>query len=134
GMFTPTPQAKPLGICECDTVAVQPPACVPVPRTTVGLETPGELLYFRFAMVAVYDELSEKYASSDVTRLRRSDFIAVMYAFCFVLANFGIAIAAKMPMSTTTIRSSIRVKPLRLRSMKCSLGGWVVVDPVACGR
>ena len=64
-----------------------------------------------------YDELSEKYASSDVTRLRRSDFIAVMYAFCFVLANFGIAIAAKMPMITTTIRSSIRVKPLRCLSM-----------------
>src|SRR6266540_1185056 len=28
-------------------------------------------------------------------------------------ANFGIAIAAKMPMITTTIRSSISVKPLR---------------------
>src|SRR5262245_60730103 len=35
------------------------------------------------------------------------------YAFCFVLANFGIAIAAKMPMITTTISSSMSVKPLR---------------------
>src|SRR4051812_41043769 len=35
-------------------------------------------------------------------------------AFSFVLANFGIAIAAKMPMITTTISSSISVKPLRL--------------------
>jgi hypothetical protein len=34
-----------------------------------------------------------------------------------VLANFGIAIAAKMPMITTTIRSSIRVKPLRSFNM-----------------
>src|SRR5690349_24908747 len=116
-MFTPTPQAKPLGICECATVAVQPPACVPAPSVTAGLETPVELLNFRLVMVVVYDELSEKYASSAVTRLRRSDFMAVMYAFCFVLANFGIAIAAKMPMITTTIRSSIRVKPLRCLSM-----------------
>ena len=36
-------------------------------------------------------------------------------AFSFVFANFGIAIAARMPMMTTTIRSSIRVKPLRFR-------------------
>src|SRR6185436_8877930 len=45
--------------------------------------------------------------------LRRSDFIAATYALSLVLANFGIAIAARMPMMTTTIRSSIRVKPLR---------------------
>src|SRR3954463_11399049 len=45
--------------------------------------------------------------------LRRSDFIAVMYALPFVFANFGIAIAARMPMITTTISSSMRVKPLR---------------------
>src|SRR5438477_4775281 len=49
--------------------------------------------------------------------LRRSDFIAVTYAFDFVLANFGIAIAAKMPMMTTTISSSMSVKPFRARSM-----------------
>src|SRR5437867_7574710 len=36
-----------------------------------------------------------------------------MYAFSFVLANFGIAIAARMPMITTTINSSISVNPLR---------------------
>src|SRR5687767_11436341 len=51
--------------------------------------------------------------------LRRSLFIAVMYAFSFVLANFGIAMAARMPMMTTTIRSSISVKPFRFRTM-CS--------------
>src|SRR5258706_12662801 len=66
-----------------------------------------------FVVSVAYLAESEKYDSSAVTRLRRSDFIAAMYAFDFVLANFGIAIAAKMPMITTTIRSSIRVKPLR---------------------
>src|SRR5690242_4448399 len=47
--------------------------------------------------------------------LRRSDFIAATYALSFVFANFGIAIAARMPMITTTIKSSIRVKPFLLR-------------------
>src|SRR5256885_1490783 len=52
-------------------------------------------------------------ASSAVARFRRSDFIAPMYAFSFVLAHFGIAIAARIPMITTTINSSISVKPRR---------------------
>src|SRR2546426_5674285 len=47
------------------------------------------------------------------TMFRRSDFIEEMYAFSFVLANFGIAMAARMPMITTTIKSSMSVKPLR---------------------
>src|SRR6185369_15110878 len=46
--------------------------------------------------------------------LRRSDFIAATYALSFVFANFGIAIAARIPMMTTTIRSSISVKPFLL--------------------
>src|SRR5687768_6748712 len=54
--------------------------------------------------------------------LRRSDFIDARYAFSFVLANFGIAIAARMPMITTTIKSSISVKPLRLLRIKKSPG------------
>src|SRR5438105_12449063 len=58
------------------------------------------------AVVALYLTESAKYASSAVTRFRRSDFIEAMYAFAFVLANFGIAMAAKMPMITTTISSS----------------------------
>jgi hypothetical protein len=40
--------------------------------------------------------------------------MAVMYALDFVLANFGIAIAARMPMITTTINSSISVNPFRV--------------------
>src|SRR5438874_2691975 len=65
------------------------------------------------AVVALYLTESAKYASSAVTRFRRSDFIEAMYAFAFVLANFGIAMAARMPMITTTISSSMSVKPLR---------------------
>src|SRR5947208_4568512 len=61
----------------------------------------------------LYLAVSANYASSAVTRFRRSDFIEAMYAFAFVLANFGIAMAAKMPMITTTISSSMSVKPLR---------------------
>ena len=34
-------------------------------------------------------------------------------ALPFDVANFGIAITARMPMITTTMSSSIRVKPLR---------------------
>src|SRR5262249_41570108 len=69
----------------------------------------------RFVAVPVmmYLRLSAKYASWAVVRFLRSDFMDARYAFCFVLANFGMAIAAKMPMITTTISSSIRVKPLR---------------------
>src|ERR1700704_3236300 len=59
----------------------------------------------------IYATESEKNDSSAVTRFRRSDFIAAVYAFVFVLANFGIAIAARMPMITTTISSSMSVKP-----------------------
>jgi hypothetical protein len=49
-----------------------------------------------------------------VTRWRRSDFIAVTYAFDLMLANYGIAIAAKMPMITTMMRSSMSMKPLQI--------------------
>src|SRR3989454_8870473 len=64
-------------------------------------------------VLVVYLIESAKYASSAVTMFRRSDFIEEMYAFSFVLANFGIAMAARMPMITTTIKSSMSVKPLR---------------------
>src|SRR3989442_2774168 len=55
------------------------------------------------AVVAVYLTESVKYGSSGVTRFRSSEIIEVRSAFPFVLANFGIAMAAKMPMITTTI-------------------------------
>src|SRR3972149_10947986 len=43
-----------------------------------------------------------------------------MYAFSFVLANFGMAMAARIPMITTTMRSSIRVNPDSHRRMASS--------------
>src|SRR5262249_20495021 len=68
---------------------------------------------FEEVPVMMYLRLSAKYASWAVVRFRRSDFMDARYAFCFVLANFGMAIAAKMPMITTTISSSMSVKPFR---------------------
>src|ERR1700716_34949 len=78
-----------------------------------GVDTPVEGLNFSFVVSpqTMYVPESEKNDSSAVTRFRRSDFIAAVYAFVFVLANFGIAIAARMPMITTTISSSMSVKP-----------------------
>src|SRR3954451_16646573 len=82
------------------------------------MPTPDDGLNFiPFVVSVAYAAESAKYDSSAVTRLRRSDFIAAMYAFDLVLANFGIAIAARMPMITTTMRSSIRVKPRRVVRM-----------------
>src|SRR3954462_13532638 len=92
-----------------------------------GAFTPVDTWNLSCDSVAVYFDESEKKASSAVTRFRRSDFIAVMYAFDFVFANFGIAIAATMPMITTTIRSSIRVKPLRSLSIVNRPGGRMVM-------
>src|SRR5690242_3270503 len=94
-----------------ETVAVHPSAVTLI----VGPTTPLVVAYCRppAPTTLVYFTESAKYASSAVTRLRRSDFIDARYAFSFVFANFGIAIAAKIPMITTTIRSSIKVKPLR---------------------
>src|SRR5437773_9292076 len=79
----------------------------------VGPTTPLVVAYCRppTPIAVVYFTESAKNASSAVIRFRRSDFIEARYAFSFVFANFGIAIAAKMPMITTTIRSSISVKP-----------------------
>src|SRR3954464_4263559 len=89
----------------------------------VGVPTPVDGANFTCveSIVVEYLPLSEKNASSAVTRLRRSEIIAVLYALLLVFANFGIAIAAKMPMITTTMSSSIRVKPLRSFSMDGSL-------------
>src|SRR5688500_4065937 len=57
--------------------------------------------------------------------------MAVTYALPFVFANFGIAIAARMPMMTTTISSSISVKPLRFIILL--LGGMETTQPALAG-
>src|SRR5450432_4921701 len=88
------------------------------------IDTPCEVVKSIALWSVVYVWLPEKYASSDVAMLRRSDFSEARYAFSFVLANFGIAIAAKMPMITTTIRSSISVKPLRMPDILNLLCRW----------
>src|SRR2546422_4496546 len=102
------------------TLAVQPD-CVPEPVVTApsvlpvvvqNCTRPG-VAGLVHAVCVLYLIESAKYASSAVTRFRRSDFIEAMYAFSFVLANFGIAMAARIPMITTTISSSMSVKPLR---------------------
>src|SRR4030081_558933 len=79
----------------------------------VGPASPVETADMVAGNAVVYAVLSPKYDSSAVIRLRRSDFWVARYAFSFVFANFGIAIAARMPMITTTISNSISVKPLR---------------------
>src|SRR2546428_361631 len=97
------------------------PDAVPVPTVIVPAELPTVGHHavlqagagMRHLVVVVVLMWSAKFSSSAVTMFRRSDFIEEMYAFSFVLANFGIAMAARMPMITTTIKSSIRVKPLR---------------------
>src|SRR6266481_10156929 len=108
----PTYTAHVLVVVVWVTLAVNPSAVT----TMVGPTTPVVVAY-AVPRLLVYFTESAKYASSAVIRFRRSDFIDARYAFSFVFANFGIAIAAKMPMITTTIRSSISVKPLRLISL-----------------
>src|ERR1051325_2622206 len=89
-----------------------------------GAYVPDDTLNLSSVTVDVYFELSAKYASSAVNRLRRSDFICARYALFFVFPNFGTAIAARMPMMTTTINSSIRVNPLRSVDMFRSSRRW----------
>src|SRR5712671_4895855 len=101
-----------LVVVVCDTVAVKPLAVTVI----VGPTTPLVVAY-AVPKALVYLTESAKYASSAVIRLRRSDFIEARYAFSFVFANLGIAMAARMPIMTTTIKSSISVKPLRFTGL-----------------
>src|SRR5438034_11126604 len=55
------------------------------------------------AVVALYLTESAKYAFSAVTRFRESYSLSLHDALPILLANFGIAMAARMPMITTTI-------------------------------
>src|SRR3989449_1853485 len=99
--------------------AVQPSAVV----VTAGVVLPVDCTKLNTPPPYASDYYTEyaEFASSAVTRFRRSDFIEAMYAFSLVFANFGIAMAARMPMITTTIRSSMSVKPLRFISETSSV-------------
>ena len=44
--------------------------------------------------------------------------MAAKYAFSRVAENFGMAMAARIPMITTTMSSSMRVKPLLSRMVR----------------
>src|SRR6266481_3983920 len=106
-----------LVVVVCDTLAVKPSAVTAMVGPTTPLvvqnATAPAGVGLTQLVLALYLTESAKYASSAVIRLRRSDFIEARYAFSFVFANFGIAMAARMPIITTTIRSSMSVKPLR---------------------
>src|SRR2546430_4409428 len=86
------------------------PDAVPVPTVIVPAELPTVGHHAALPagagltqlVLVVYLIESAKYASSAVTMFRRSDFIEEMYAFSFVLANFGIAMANSMRMITST--------------------------------
>src|SRR6202521_3829855 len=109
-----TPESHFFAERACTAVAVYegggPVPAVAVTVTRVeGVKPWAEPLPEKYAPL-----LSAAYCSSYVARLRRSDFIAATYALSFVFANFGIAIAARMPMMTTTIKSSMSVKPFLL--------------------
>src|SRR5947209_4718320 len=142
GVVAPTKISQLLAVLALVTLAVQP-ACVPVPVVMAPSVFPVVVQYatepagagFTQLLVVVYLIESAKYASSAVTRLRRSDFIEARYAFSFVLANLGIAMAAKMPIITTTISSSMSVKSLRfisLYSRPVGVQRWAI-DPCKNG-
>src|SRR5437899_12700412 len=79
------------------------PAAVPVPTVIVPRPLPTVAHHAALPagagltqlVLVVYLTESAKYASSAVTMFRRSDFIEEMYAFSFVLANFGIAMRSE---------------------------------------
>ena len=104
--------------CVCVAVALHEGGGPATPVTTIVTFCEGVKPWRGAAIVAVPEKyaplLSAAYCSSYVATLRRSDFIAATYALSFVLANFGIAIAARMPMMTTTIEgeyTTVRAKP-----------------------
>src|SRR5881296_174122 len=63
--------------------------------------------------------------------LRMSVLTEASFALSFEDANFGMAIAAKRPITTTTVSSSIKVKPFRLNMLHLpSIGlGQIVIGP-----
>src|SRR5258705_12524027 len=103
----PTYTEQVLVVVVCVTVAVKPSAVTAM----VGPTTPVVVEY-AVPRLLVYFTESAKYASSAVIRLRRSDFIHARYAFSFVFANFGIAIAAKMPRSEAHTSELLSLKHL----------------------
>src|SRR5438876_4293651 len=107
------------------------PDAVPVPTVIVPAELPTVGHHAALPagagltqlVLVVYLIESAKYASSAVTMFRRSDFIEEMYAFSIVLANFGIAMAARMPVRKSTRMNSRHVTTLCV--VCCSCWCWM---------
>src|SRR5438034_11674447 len=97
------------------------PGAVPVPTVIVPAELPTVGHHAALPagagltqlVLVVYLIESAKYASSARSEERRVGKEGKMQAFSFVLTNFGIAMAARMPMITTTSNITMSVKPLR---------------------
>src|SRR2546425_8233902 len=91
--------------------AVQPSAVV----LMVGAVLPVDWVKVTPPAPIVDEYLTEsaKYASSAVTRRWEEHTTELQSLASFVFAHFVITIAARMPMITTTISSSMSVKPLR---------------------
>src|SRR5688500_10947417 len=91
--------------------AIDATASHPVPLAVTTSVTPEDGPYVMPGSAAGPTAVPEAYApllsaacpSWAVARLRRSPFIVAKYAFSLVLENFGIAMAARMLMMTTTI-------------------------------
>src|SRR5438128_11336177 len=89
------------------------PAAVPVPTVIVPRPLPTVAHHAALPagagltqlVLVVYLIESAKYEIGRASCRERVEIIEEMYAFSFVLANFGIAMAARMPMITTRINS-----------------------------
>jgi len=85
-----------------------------LPSTLMVIVTPSEgwKMLERSLTIGAYTPSFAYQLSWAVARLRRSDFITASWAVVLVPPNRGMAIVARIPMITTTMRSSMRVKPL----------------------
>src|SRR5205809_5172021 len=103
------------------------PDAVPVPTVIVPAELP--IVGHHAALPAgagltqlvlvVYLTESAKYASSAVTMFRRSDLDGKRSGLYFGFGYISIAVVGRMQMITTTINSSMSVKPLRFICSPC---------------
>src|SRR5947209_17130285 len=100
GVVAPTKISQLLAVLALVTLAVQP-ACVPVPVVMAPSVFPVVVQYatepagagFTQLLVVVYLIESAKYASSAVTRLRRSDFIEARYEIGRALCRVRVSMA-----------------------------------------
>src|SRR3989442_4081855 len=100
--------AQVLVVVVCFTHAVQPSADVAMVGPTTPLVVANAV-----PRLVVYFTESAKYASSAVTRFRRSDFIEARYAFSFVFTPYEITSGPQLRTLITTGVKSRRPKPLR---------------------